>query len=212
MPHRHEGVRAVTVPLVTAGNTTPIIGSSHRLCGWSVSDSGNAPTAQALDVTVAAAAAGTLTLTGFLTVSLVRVTPAAAWPAGANTVTLTNVAGGTQTVEIEGGTTNAVEFLFPVPLPTTGTPVVSVPAIVGGPAYDIEAEGTIAGAAPQSGNAVGNFVDGAQILGVTAPLTGVADNVWLADKGVYVSTSTALKCITGALSGCIYVLDTESAE
>lgn len=212
MPHRHEGVRAVTVPLVTAGNTTLIIGSSHRLCGWSVSDSGNAPTAQALDVTVAAAAAGTLTLTGFLTVSLVRVTPAAAWPAGANTVTLTNVAGGTQTVEIEGGTTNAVEFLFPVPLPTTGTPVVSVPAIVGGPAYDIEAEGTIAGAAPQSGNAVGNFVDGAQILGVTAPLTGVADNVWLADKGVYVSTSTALKCITGALSGCIYVLDTESAE
>lgn len=212
MPHRHEGIRAVTVPLITAGNSETLIGSSHRLCGWSVADAGNPPTAEALETAVAAAAAGTLTLTGFLTVSLVRVTPAAAWPAGANTVTLTNVAGGTQTVEIEGGTANAAEFLFPVPLPTTGTPVVSVPAIVGGPAYTISAEGTIAGAAPQSGNAVGNFLDGAQVLGITAPLTGVADNVWLADKGVYVSVSTAIKCITGALSGCIYVLDTESAE
>lgn len=209
MPRHGQGERAVTVPVTAAGTTVPLITSSHRLLGWSLADAGNPPTAQALDATVAAAAAGTLTLTGFLTVSLVRVTPAAAWPAGANVVTLTNVTGGTQTVEIEGGTANAVEFLFPVPLSTTGTPVVSVPAIVGGPAYDIEAEGTIAGAAPQSGATFGQFLDGGQIVGVTAPLGGVSDTQWLADGGIYIGTSTALKVVTGAISGCIYVIDTD---
>ena len=209
MPARGEGVRAVTVPVIVAGVTSTLINSSHRLCGWSLADAGNPPATEALDAIVAAAAAGTLTLTGFLTVSLVRVTPAAAWPAGANQVTLTNVTGGTQTVDIEGGTANAVEMFFPVPLGTTGTPVVSVPAIVGGPAYTIESEGTIAGVAPQSGNAVANLVDGGQVLGVSAPLTGVADNVWLADKGVYVGVATAIKVISGAISGCIYVLDNE---
>lgn len=208
---RGEGVRAVTVPVVVAGSAPAIITSAHRLCGWSLADAGNPPVAEALETAVAAAAAGTLTLTGFLTVSLVRVTPAAAWPAGANTVTLTNVTGGTQTVEIEGGTANAAEFSYPIPLLTTATPVVSVPAIVGGPAYTISAEGTIAGAAPQSGNAVANLVDGGQILGVSAPLTGVADNVWLADRGVYVGTSTAIKVISGALSGCIYVIDVDES-
>jgi hypothetical protein len=209
MPQSYQRERAVTVPVTVAGATFTIINTSHRLLGWSLADAGNPPVTDALDVAVAAAAAGTLTLTGFLTVSLVRVTPAAAWPAGVNQVTLTNVTGGTQTVDIEGGTANAVEFFFPVPLATTGTAVVSVPAIVGGPAYTIEAEGTIAGAAPQSGAATGQLVDGAQVLGVTAPLGGVSDTQWLADKGIYVGTSTALKVITGALSGCIYVLDVD---
>lgn len=209
MPKTGQGERAVTIPVTAAGSAPVLISSSHRLLGWSVADAGNPPVAQALDVVGVAAAAGTLTLTGFLTVSLVRVTPAAAWPAGANQVTLTNVSGGTQTVDIEGGTANAAEFLFPVPLGTTGTPVVSVPAIVGGPAYTIEAEGTIAGAAPQSGATFGQFMDGNQIVGVTAPLGGVSDTQWLADGGIYIGTSTALKVVTGAISGCIYVLDTD---
>lgn len=196
------------MPLTTAGNSVTIANHSHRLCGWSLADAGNPPTTQELNAIVAAAAAGTLTLTGFLTVSLIRVTPAAAWPAGANQVTVTNVAGGTQTVDIEGGTENAVELFFPNPLVTTGTPVVSVPAIVGGPAYTITAEGTVAGAAPQSGASVGNFMDGTLVVGVTAPLGGVSDTQWLAELGVYIGTSTVLKVITGAISGCAYIIDT----
>jgi hypothetical protein len=204
---RDQGPRAVTVPTVAAGATTTIINSACRLCGWSLGDAGNPPGVQALDTAIAAAAAGSLTLTFAISVALVRVTPAAAWPAGVNQVTLTNVAGGTQTVDIEGGTDNAAELLFPIPLPTTGTPVVSVPAIVGGPAYTIEAEFTATPAAPQAGLATCQLVDGAQVLGLSAPLSGVTDTQWLADQGIYISTAVAIKCIAGAVSGCIYVID-----
>lgn len=202
-----RGVYAVTVPLLTPGPAKQVTGGMVRLCGWSLGDAGNQPSAQALDVAVAAAAAGSLTLTLFITVSLVRVTPAAAWPAGVNQVTLTNVAGGTQTVDIEGGTANAAEFLFPVPLATFGTAVVSVPAIVGGPAYTIEAEGTLLPAAPQAGQATCQLMDGGQVLGVSSPLSGVADTQWLLDDGVYVGTGVSVLVIAGAVSGCVYVAD-----
>jgi hypothetical protein len=204
---RDQGPRAVTVPVVAAGVTTPIINSACRLCGWSLGDAGNPPGLQALDAAFAAAAAGTLTLTLWITVALVRVTPAAAWPAGVNQVTLTNVQGGTQTVDIEGGTANAAEFLFPIPLPTVGNPVVSVPAIVGGPAYTIEAEGQTQALSPAAGAATCQILDGAQILGVSAPLSGVTDTQYLAEMGIYVSTGISVKCIAGAVSGCIYVID-----
>lgn len=204
---RDQGTRAVTVPVIAAGATKTIINSACRLYGWSLGDAGFPPSVDALDTAVAAAAAGSLTLTGFLTVSLVRVTPAAAWPAGVNQVTLTNVTGGTQTVDIEGGTANAAELLFPVPVLTTGTPVVSVPAIVGGPAYTIEAIGTISGGSPQAGLASCQLLDGQQVLGLSSPLTGVTDTQWLSDEGIYVGSSVAINCIAGAVSGCIYILD-----
>ncbi len=207
MPSGWRRIYAVTVPSTTSPASAPVIGSKVRLCGWSLRDLGNQPTVQALDVAVAAAAAGTLTLTGFLTVSLVRVTPAAAWPAGVNQVTLTNVAGGTQTVDIEGGTANAAELLFPVPLPTTGTPVVSVPAIVGGPAFTIEAVGTIAAVSSPETSAIGVLMDGGQIIGEVVPFPGRADNEWLSDDGVYVGTGIALNVIAGTLGGCLYVFD-----
>lgn len=204
---RDQGVRPVTVPVVAAGNTTGILVSACRFYGWSLGDAGNTPTAQALDTTVAAAAAGTLTLTLWSSVNIVRVTPAAAWPAASGVVTVSNLNGGTQTVEIEGGTENAVEFLFPGGLGIIGTAVVSVPAIVGGPAYDIEAEGLLLPAAPQAGLATCQILDGSQILGLSAPLSGVTDTQWLADRGVYVGTGVSVKCIAGAVSGVIYIMD-----
>lgn len=204
---REQGVRAVTVPQVTAGNTQLIIGSACRLYGWSLGDAGNPPGVQALDTAIAATLAGSLTLTLWQTVSIVRVTPAAAWPAGVNQITLTNVQGGTQTVDIEGGTANAAEMLFPVPLPTVGTPVVSVPAIAAGPAYTIEAEGTTQALNPAAGLATCQILDGGQVVGVSAPLNAVSDTQWLADRGIYIMTGVSVKCINGAVSGCVYVLD-----
>ena len=94
---------------------------------------------------VAAAAAGSLTLTGFSYVSSWRIDPAAAWPAGTNQVTITNLNGGTQTYDLPGGTTNPL--IVPYPGPSSGlaapfgVPVISVPAIVGGPAFTINAIG-----------------------------------------------------------------------
>ena len=204
------GIRAVTVPVTNAGASPLIIGSSVRLCGWSLGDSGFPSAAESLAVAVAAAAAGTLTLTGFLTVSEILIEPAAAWPAGVNQVTLTNVTGGTQTFDIEGGTANPVSVVFPNPLATTGTPVVSVPAIVGGPAYTIQADGTISGGSPAAGLATCQLLDAGQIIGVSSPLTGVADTQWLSDDGVYVGTGISVKVIAGAVSGCLYVIDGSS--
>lgn len=206
------GLRPVTVPQTAAPATVTLIGSSVRFCGWSLRDVGNQPTVQALDVAVAAAAAGSLTLTGFATVSLVRVTPAAAWPAGVNQVTLTNVAGGTQTVDIEGGTANAAELSFPLPVPTTGTPVVSVPAIVGGPAFTIEAIGTIAAVSLPEGIAIAKFMDGGQEIGTSSPKVGGTDTRVLSTTGVYVGTSVAITVITGVIAGVIYVVDNDPPE
>lgn len=206
---QQRGVYAITVPATVPGPAKLITGGVVRFYGWSLGDAGIPPVVESLETAVAAAAAGSLTLTGFLTVAQVVVTPAAAWPAGVNQVTLTNVTGGTQTVDIEGGTTNAVVMAFPLPVATTGTPVVSVPAIVGGPAYTIEAEGTISGGVPQAGIATCQLMDGGQIVGVSAPLSGVSDTQWLADTGVEIGTGVSVLVLAGAVTGCIYVADVD---
>ena len=204
-----RGIYAITVPVTGPGLSKTLTGGAVRFYGWSLGDAGIPPLPDALETNVAAAAAGSLTLTGFLTVSQVVVTPAAAWPAGANQVTITNVQGGTQAVEIEGGTANPAVINFPQPVATTGTPVVSVPAIVGGPAYTIEATGTITGGSPQAGIASCQLLDGGQIVGVSSPLSGVSDTQWLADTGVEVGSGIQVNVLAGAVSGCIYVADVD---
>lgn len=99
-------------------------------------------TALGASASFAAAAAGSLTLTNFAYVNSWRIDPAAAWPAGTNQVTITNLNGGTQTYDLPGGTTNPliVPYVNPEAAPF-GTPVITVPAIVGGPAYSINALG-----------------------------------------------------------------------
>lgn len=206
---QQRGIYAVTVPATGPGAARLLTGGVVRLYGWSLGDAGIPTVAESLETAVAAAAAGSLTLTGFLTVTQVVVTPAAAWPAGVNQVTLTNVTGGTQTVDIEGGTTNPAVMAFPAPLGTTGTPVVSVPAIVGGPAYTIEAEGSITGGTPQAGIASCQLLDGGQVVGVSSPLSGVSDTQWLADTGVEIGTGVSVQVLAGAVTGCIYVADVD---
>lgn len=156
---------------------------------------------------VVAAAAGTLNLTGFGAVNSVTVTPAAAWPAGANVVTLSNVSGGPVTVEIEGGTANPAVLAFPEPLAATGTPQVTVPAIVGGPAYTINANGLTGNPGVNGPVALGQFLDGAQVIGITTGYVGLSDTQWLSDAGIYVGTSIALQMFFGSCFGCVYVLD-----
>lgn len=91
--------------------------------------------------TVAAAAAGSLTINqdyveGF------RVDPAAAWPAGTNLVTISNLNGGTQSFYLPGGTTSPLIVAFPEPVAAPfAHPVINVPAITTGPAYTINAWG-----------------------------------------------------------------------
>jgi hypothetical protein len=101
----------------------------------------------------AGAAAGSLTVTTPY-VNSFQVTPQAAWPAGSNVVTVTNLLGGTMTFSIPGGTTQPVTMTFPGQgaLAPLASAVISVPAMAGGPAYTINATGT------QLGNGTVNTV------------------------------------------------------
>jgi hypothetical protein len=110
-------------------------------------------------------------------------------------------------VDIEGGTDNAAEFLFPTPIATTGTPVVSVPAIVGGPAYSIEAEGTVAASPFPAGNSTAQFQDGNDRISAVAPVPGRSDTQWLSDQGIYVGNSLVFNVTSGLLGGVAYVRD-----
>lgn len=207
-----RGIWAVKVPATISGQPAVLMSASCRLCGWSILDGGSQPNVTQFSTSVAAAAAGTLTLTGALTVYQVTVTPAAAWPAGVNQVTVSNLQGGTQTQDIEGGTTNAVVFTFGPGIPTTADPVVSVPAIVGGPAYTIDAVASVAAALFPEIVALGQFRDGNDIIGLTAPVTGRTDTQWLSDEGIYVGNSLRFTAASGLLSGVVYVRDAHEKD
>lgn len=204
---RAGNIRPITVPLTVTGVPKVITSQSCRLCGWSLTAAGGLDVATSASTTVAAAAAGTLTLTGFAEVATVVVTPAGAWPAGVNQITITNVTGGTQTVDIPAGTANSVGFTFVPAVGVTGTPVVSVPAIVGGPAYSIEATGTTALTGGTGPFAAAQLLDSGQPLGQPAALAGLSDTQWLSDDGVYVSTNITLSVSSGQMSGVVFIRD-----
>jgi hypothetical protein len=199
--------RAVTIPAAAIGLNAPIITSPCRLLGYSI-----APAAQG-DPTIAAAlqgvaaAAATLTMTGFLAVSSVVVTPAGAWPAVAGVVTVNNVTGGPIIAQIPQGTENPVTITFSPAVGVAGTPTAVVPALAGGPAYTIDAVGLSSVAAADTTGVLANLVDGGQTLMAiaTPPNSSKTDNV--GGDGIYVGTSIALNVTVGSLTGVIFVLD-----
>lgn len=205
MPARLGRLLAINVPATSAGASTPALSARYKLVGWSLISLRATSAGTEASVAVAAAAAGTLTLTGFALVSSVVVSPAAAWPAGVNAVAVTFVTGGTQTAEIPGGTTNPVVITFNPPVGVTGTPSVSVPAIVGGPAYTIAASGaTLAGVGPQL-TSDGTLFDGAQILGEPAAKAGESDTRIISTDGIETDSGVVLTVNNGTLQGCLYV-------
>lgn len=202
----HYGrLRAFNVPATVAPGVALTLGARFRLCGWSLQAAGSGAVPATADAQFAAAAAGTLTLTGFTSVGSVTVTPAAAWPAGVNQVTVTNVTGGTTTVDIEGGTQNAVIITYVPAVGVTGTPVVSVPAIVGGPAYSMVATGTTGGSGTAPATSNGTFADAGTTVGQAGALAGLTDTQWFTEYGVEITSVLTLTVNAGALSGCVYV-------
>lgn len=202
---RYGRVRAINVPSTAAGPGIAIASARFRLCGWSLQASGGFAVPTQLEADFAAAAAGSLTLTGFTQVNSITVTPAAAWPAGLNQVSVTNVQGGSFNVDIPGGTTNPVIVTFIPPVGTVGTPVVSVPAIVGGPAYNIAASGATGGAPAGQTRVSATFFDAGTIVGQMATVTGEADTEWLGDQGIEITSALTLTVTLGTIAGCVYV-------
>lgn len=199
--------RPVTIGASAFGLNPPVIASPCRLVGWSLSPAAQVNPAIAASLQGVAAAAATLTCTGFFAVSSVVVTPAAAWPAGANVVTVSNVTGGPIIIEIEGGTENPVILTFSPPVGVTGVPAVAVPAIAGGPAYTIDAAGLNSTSNAASTGCAATFVDAGQVLASVMMQPNISDTEMLGEEGIYVGTSIALNVSLGSLSGVIYVLD-----
>lgn len=146
-------------------------------------------------------------MNGFGAVGSVVVTPAAAWPAGANVVTVNNVSGGPVVAQIEGGTANPVVITFLPPIGVTGTPTAVVPVIAGGPAYTIDATGIGFGGNFAAEESLAEIMDGGQMIGAVAMIGGISNTEWLGDEGIYVGTSLALNVITGSFLGVLYVID-----
>lgn len=204
---RPRAVRPITVPATQSGLNPPIVTAPGRLCGWSLQAVSGFATAVTASLQGVAAAAGTLTLTGFQGVGFVEVVPEAAWPAGANVVTIGNVAGGPIIVGIEGGTANPVTVTFNPVVGAAGTPTVAVPAIVGGPAYTITASGEGSQTGIIGPIASATFTDGGQPLAQVAAQAGLRDTVFLDREGIYVGTSLAINVQTGQLQGVVFWLD-----
>jgi hypothetical protein len=199
--------RAVTIPASAIGLNAPIITSPCRLLGYSVSPGVLADPTIAAEVQGVAAAGATLTLTGFLAVTSVTVTPALAWPAVAGVVTVNNVTGGPVIAQIPEGTEQSVVISFSPAAGVSGTPTVVVPALAGGPAYTIEASGLSSLAAADSVGVQATLVDGGQVLmAIMSPPNSSKTDTVGAD-GIYVGSSVALNVAVGSLTGVIYVLD-----
>jgi hypothetical protein len=122
-------------------------------------------------------------------------------------VTVSNVAGGPIIQQIPGGTANAVVFVFDPPAAASGTPAVNVPAMVGGPAYTIEASGASSDSSIVGPVAIAHWVDGGQRLGTAAAQSGLVSTEFLSPQGIYVGTSLALNVVAGQFTGVAYWLD-----
>jgi hypothetical protein len=172
--------------------------------GWSLLATAGTGSAIALSATVAAAAAGNLALGGMAEVGEIIVSPAAAWPAGTNLVTVTNINGGGINQYIQGGTANPVVFTFNPPVIAAGNPTISVPAMVGGPAYTIVASGGQFQNAAAGIVANGTIVDGGQTLGQFSMVSGEDHTQMCPEGGLYVGTSLAINVISGTVQGVMW--------
>lgn len=199
--------RAVTIPASAIGLNPPIITSPCRLLGYSVNPGAASDPTIALSLQGVAAAGATLTLTGFLAVSSVTVTPALAWPAVAGVVTVNNVTGGPVIAQIPEGTEQSVVISFSPAVGVSGTPTVVVPALAGGPAYTIDAVGLSSLAAADQVGVQATLVDGGQVLACIMTPANSSKAETLSDEGIYVGSSVALNVAVGSLTGVIYVLD-----
>ena len=207
------GVAARPIAINDANGQGVIVPTSATLMGWNIALGQKATTSvgQEDSAAFAAAAAGNLTLTNFTSVASIRVDPAGAWPAGVNQVTVTNLQGGAQVYDLPAGTAQPLVIAFNPPLGVIGLVVISVPAIVGGPAYTISAEGTVpvSGAIGQGGQFrifSGNGPTGLMVAHVNLA-TGDYDTQWLGPTGIRMRRGIYVEWTMTHLDGAIWIVD-----
>lgn len=203
----HRGGYALTVTQAQAAAGTVLANGPKRLLGWSLV-SGAAVTAENEGRVVAPAAGATITsVTGLVAgdylVSWTVQLDGAAAAADENNFQLMN---GAALVDKSVNPPTAGEFpqlSAIVTVAAGGT--ISVQAIgIGTAAVGYTAQLT---AALLAGGAIGQVLDGGQVVGVVSTGQDQTDVQWMGDEGIEVLTSVAVLATAGKLSGCLYVRD-----
>ena len=202
-----RGSYAITVTQAQAAAGTILANGPKRLMGWSMV-SGAAVTAEAQGRVVAPAAGAVIAqVTGlvagdYLVTWSVELDGAAA-AAELNNFNLNN---GASAVLVSDNPAAAGTYPQPgvvVTVAAGGT--VSVKAIGAGTVgIGYSAQITVGLLA---GGAIGNVLDGGQVVGAVSTGQDQTDVQWMGDDGVYLGTSVAVQATAGKLSGCVYVRD-----
>jgi len=202
-----RGVYPVTVTQAQATAGAQLVSGPKRLLGWSLVSGAAATTEAAGQVTSPAAGATVVQLTGL--------------PAGDYAVTWTVELSGTLAAAdannfrlLNGASAVldsdnlAVAGTYPQPgvvitVPASGS--VSIQAIAAGTVGAVYRAQLVLSLL--AGGALGNVLDGAQVVGAISTGQDQVDVQWMGDDGIYIGTSVAVAATVGKLSGCIYVRD-----
>lgn len=202
-----RGVYPVTVTQAQAAAGSAIVSGAKRLYGWSIV-SGAAQTQEAAgQVTSPAAGATIVQVTGL---------PAGDYQVSWNVeLSGTLAAADANNFQLLNGVTVilasdnlAVAGVYPQPgvvitVPASGT--VSIQAIALGTVGAVYRAQLVLSLL--AGGAIGNVLDGGQVVGTISTGQDGVDVQWMGDSGIYVGTSVAVLASVGKLSGCIYVAD-----
>lgn len=203
----HRGAYAITVSQAQAAAGTILCNGPKRLFGWSIvsgavvsSDTQGrvvAPAAGATIASIAGLAAGDYLVTWSVELD----GPAAA--ADLNNFQVMNGAAAVLKSDNPGAAGNYPQPGVVVTVAAGGT--ISVQAVgIGTAAVGYSAQLVVSLLA---GGAIGNVLDGGQVVGVVSTGQDQTDVQWMGDYGIEVLTSVAILATVGKLSGCIYVED-----
>lgn len=197
----------IAIPVTVAASSESVAVGRCKLYGYSLFENSNAgfpSTVRGASGTFTAAAAGSValpaaadTLTGFD----VTAAPVAAEVAG--TVTVSNVIGGPYNYDFAMvvGNTARLSVTYPLGLsPSGGTPTVSINAITGGSAGNINVYGR-----NNINSVIAHLTDGNQDLAEIILGSGGILTQWFGPGGIKVMGQLTLACPTGSLTGVVYV-------
>lgn len=203
----HRGAYAITVTQAQAAAGTVLCNGPKRLFGWSmlsgavVSSDAEArvvaPAAGATIVSIAGLAAGDYQVTWSVELD------GAAAAGDENNFQLMNGAAAVLRSDNPGAAGNYPQPGVVVTVAAGGT--LSVQAVgIGTAAVGYSAQLVVSLLA---GGAIGNVLDGGQVVGAVSTGQDQTDVQWMGDYGIEVLTSVAVLATVGKLSGCIYVQD-----
>lgn len=202
-----RGVYPLTVTQAQASAGSELASGPKRLLGWSILSGAFSTQENAGQVTSPAAGATIVSVTGLpagdYSVSWTVELAGTLGAADANNFQLLNGAS-----VIFASDNQAVAGIYSQPgvvitAPANGT--VSIQAIAlatVGAVYRAQLVLSLL-----AGGAIGNVLDGAQVVGVISTGQDGVDVQWMGDDGIYIGTQVAIQATIGKLSGCVYVRD-----